>query len=104
MSRMRGAAIILGLFTRLGAFVNLISQLVAMLLVHLPNGFFLGERPGIEFTLVNAGSLAALLILGGGAISFDHLLHRKSDRLETRRTAARTGNSIRSVTVSPSSS
>ena len=81
-----GAALILGLFTRLGAAANLISQLVAMLLVHLPNGFFMGEQPGIEFTLVNAGALAALLVLGGGAISLDHLIHRRNDRLETRRT------------------
>ena len=85
-----GAAILLGFFTRFFAFVNLIVQLVGMLLVHLPNGFFLASQPGqgngIEFTLVNSGILLALVILGAGSISVDHLIHRRDNRLETRRT------------------
>ncbi|WP_373044923.1 DoxX family protein [Vulgatibacter sp.] len=83
-----GAGLILGFFTRLSALANFVVQLVALLVVHLPNGFFvLGPGgPGFEFNLVNVGSLLALLILGGGAISVDHLIHRKTHRLETRRT------------------
>lgn len=84
-----GAALILGLFTRVFALINLISQLTALLVVHLPQGFFISpERTGIEFTLVNSGGLLALLILGAGTISIDHLLRRRNDRLETRRMAS----------------
>jgi len=85
-----GAALILGFFTRLAAFGNFVVQFVALLVVHLPNGFFLnwantpGKGHGIEFNLVNLGSLFALMVLGGGAISVDHAMHRK-DRMETRR-------------------
>jgi putative oxidoreductase len=83
-----GAGLILGLFTRFWAFANLVVQVVALLFVHLPQGFFIGpERTGIEFTLVNSGVLAALVILGAGAISIDHIIHRRTGRLETRRTA-----------------
>lgn len=90
-----GAALILGFFTRLGAFANFVMQLVAMLVVHLPNGFFLNMSGapnvghGIEFNLVNLGALGALIVLGGGAISLDHAMHRKG-RLETHRTATPT--------------
>src|SRR5690606_1993229 len=51
-----GVALILGFFTRVGAFVNLVSQVVAMLVVHAPQGFFVTpERIGMEFTFVNTG-------------------------------------------------
>jgi putative oxidoreductase len=86
-----GAALILGFFTRFAAFANFVVQLVAMLVVHLPNGFFLNwsNTPnvghGIEFNLVNLGALLALIVLGGGAISLDHAMHSKG-RLQTHRT------------------
>jgi putative oxidoreductase len=78
-----GAALILGFFTRLAAFAAFVMQLVALLVVHLPNGFFMPN--GFEYNLVILGSLGALIVLGGGAISLDHALHRK-ERLETHRT------------------
>jgi putative oxidoreductase len=86
-----GAALIAGFFTRFAALANFVVQLVAMLVVHVPNGFFLnwtgeaGKGHGFEFNLVNLGALAALLVLGGGAISVDHAMHRKG-KLETHRT------------------
>jgi putative oxidoreductase len=52
-----GAALVLGLFTRLLAVPLAFSMLVATVTVHLPNGFF-SSGGGVEFTL--------LLIFSGG--------------------------------------
>lgn len=67
-----GAALVLGLLTRWAALALAIDMLVAMLVVHLPNGFFLPS--GIEFTLVLAAATLALAITGAGAYSLDALL------------------------------
>lgn len=81
-----GAALLAGLFTRLAALVLFLMQLVAMLVVHLPNGFFMGAEkgPGIELNLALLGGLGALLILGSGPTGVDAGIRRKN-RLETRR-------------------
>lgn len=86
-----GAGLLLGFFTRWCAFVIFCEQLVAMLLVHLPNGFFLASQPGqggngIEYSLVNLGVLSALFILGSGPIGIDPAIRRRK-RLETHRVA-----------------
>lgn len=89
-----GVALVIGLFTRLASFALFVTQLVAMLVVHLPNGFLLNWSldpaqggHGIEFNLVLLGSLLALMALGAGTISVDHLIHSRTGKLETRRTA-----------------
>lgn len=81
-----GAGLLLGLFTRLCALVVGGMQLVAMLVVHLPKGFFMGgpKGDGIEFNLALLGGLVALVILGSGAVGIDAALRQKN-RLETRR-------------------
>jgi putative oxidoreductase len=67
-----GSLILLGLLTRVGAFLILCVMLVAMLGVHLHSGFFLPN--GMEYTIALAGMCLALLIVGGGRASADYAL------------------------------
>ncbi|HEX8178626.1 MAG TPA: DoxX family protein [Pyrinomonadaceae bacterium] len=64
-----GILVLLGLLTRVGAFLILCVMLTAMLGVHLKGGFFLPA--GIEYTFALAGMCLALLIAGGGQASAD---------------------------------
>jgi putative oxidoreductase len=67
-----GIALALGLLTRIAGGLLAIDMLVAMLLVHLPQGFFLPR--GIEFVLVLFGASVALAGVGAGALSLDAAL------------------------------
>ena len=69
-----GILVLLGLFTRFGAFLIACVVLTAMLGVHWKNGFFLGEAPGIEFTMALLAMALALLITGGGQASADRMI------------------------------
>ncbi len=73
-----GALVLLGLFTRVGAFLIAATMLVAMFGVHWKGGFFLSREPGvtsgIEYTLALLGMSLALLIAGGGRLSVDEKL------------------------------
>jgi putative oxidoreductase len=65
-----GLAVIIGLLSRLAALGLAIDMLVAIFLVHLPNGFF-GQpnKPGFEFPLAMFGMALALLFTGPGRIA-----------------------------------
>jgi putative oxidoreductase len=63
-----GALVLLGLFTRLGAFVLACTMLTAVVGVHWGR-FFLPA--GFEFALALLGMSIALLIEGGGRASLD---------------------------------
>jgi putative oxidoreductase len=79
-----GIALVLGLLSRVAALGVLANMIVAMLLVHLPNGLFMnwglavkgtmaiGE--GYEFHLLVIAMSLAILINGGGAASVDAAL------------------------------
>ena len=70
-----GILILLGLFTRLGAFLLVCVMLTAMFAVHWKNGFFLNATaPGIEYTVALLGMTLALLIAGGGQASVDRMI------------------------------
>jgi putative oxidoreductase len=70
-----GALLVLGLFTRLGAFVIACTMLTAMFGVHWKGGFFLSNTPpGIEYTVALLGGALSLLISGGGQASFDRFI------------------------------
>jgi putative oxidoreductase len=66
-----GLLILLGLFTRLGAFLIVCVMLTAILGVLWPR-FFAPE--GMELAVAFLGMALALLILGGGQLSVDRLI------------------------------
>jgi len=74
-----GLGLIAGLLTRVAAFGIAVDMVVAVLTVHLPNGFFMnwgGEQKGegFEYHLLSIAITIALMIGGGGALSIDRAL------------------------------
>ena len=65
-----GLALILGIGTRIAGALLTITMLVAMLTVHLPNGFFASDN-GIELVLVLGAATLAFTITGAGNLSLD---------------------------------
>lgn len=74
-----GAALILGVLTRVAAALLSIDMLVALLAVHLKNGFFVPM--GVELVLTLWGGLIALVLSGSGALALDNLLFRRKGRI-----------------------
>jgi putative oxidoreductase len=64
-----GILLVIGLFTRVAAAGGAVVMLGAMLMVHLPAGFFLPD--GFEFVLVNFAIAVAIAMVGPGAYSLD---------------------------------
>jgi putative oxidoreductase len=72
-----GALLVVGLFTRAAAFIASGMTAVAYFMVHEPKGFM---------PIVNGGELAALycfvffylVFAGGGPISLDRIIHKKT--------------------------
>jgi putative oxidoreductase len=63
-----GVLILLGLLTRVGAFVIACTMITAIAGVHWPNFF---APPGIEYPMTILAACLALLIAGGGQLSVD---------------------------------
>jgi putative oxidoreductase len=68
-----GILLMLGLFTPLGAAMVLAAMIVAMVSVHLKNGFFAANN-GIEMAFLYAAAALGVAFTGGGAYSLDALL------------------------------
>lgn len=66
-----GLALIAGVLVRWASVLLAINMLVAILKVHLAQGFFLPA--GYEFALTLLGALVALMVLGAGPASVDRL-------------------------------
>ena len=78
-----GIGLLLGLLTRIAAFGITVNMLVAIFMVHLPNGFFMNwtgqqKGEGIEYHLLVLAITFALMMRGAGALSADALLAPKS--------------------------
>ena len=67
-----GAALVLGLLTRLAGLAIAIDMLGAILIFHRLHGFFIPM--GIEFVMMLCASGLALAALGAGPFSVDHAL------------------------------
>jgi putative oxidoreductase len=74
-----GLALISGLLTRLASLGLVSTMAVAILQVHLPNGFFAPK--GVEFPLSLLASTALLAITGAGELSIDRLVSRKVQKV-----------------------
>jgi putative oxidoreductase len=68
-----GAALIAGLLTRLVAIPLAIDMAVAIVLVHLPLGFFVADG-GFELAMLLLIGLVTLAFNGSGALALDCLL------------------------------
>ena len=79
-----GLALVVGLLTRLAALGLAADMLGAILMVHLPAGFFLPD--GYEFVLALLGAAATLVATGAGRWSVDAVLanRRRSGRFDSR--------------------
>jgi len=88
-----GVGLVLGLLGRVAAFGVFCNMAVAVLKVHLANGFFMNwegtqRGEGFEFHLLAMAILVAVMIAGSGACSLDRLLSRAGHRPPTHDTFA----------------
>ncbi len=78
-------ALMAGFLTRLAAFAVAVNMTVAILLVHLANGFFMNwdgnlKGEGFEYHLLAIGIGLALIVQGAGRWSLDALLATPSHK------------------------
>ena len=73
-----GAALFMGIATRLAALVNMSVILGAIVLVHSGEGLFSGNE-GLQFTLFVLFTLLLFVWKGAGKVSFDHYLKQSNE-------------------------
>lgn len=71
-----GILLILGLLTRLAAKSLVIVSLIALFMVHFPNGFFMSTG-GYEFILLLLAASVSLVLSGPGKWSLDRVVWKK---------------------------
>ncbi|HSZ63051.1 MAG TPA: DoxX family protein [Terriglobales bacterium] len=76
-----GLGLIVGLLTRIAALGIGVEMIVAVFMVHLPNGFFMNwmgtqKGEGFEYHLLAIAAAAALLLRGAGPFSVDRALSK----------------------------
>jgi putative oxidoreductase len=74
-----GLGLIVGALTRVAAFGISMNMIVAVLMVHLSNGFFMNwtgqqKGEGFEYHLLALAIAVLLMVKGGGAFSVDRAL------------------------------
>lgn len=72
-------ALAAGFFTRIAALAVAVDMLVAVLMVHMANGFFMNwfgnqKGEGFEYHLLAIGIAVALLVQGAGRLSVDQAI------------------------------
>lgn len=73
-----GLLLLLGLATRVGAFLTAFVSLVAMLSVHISKGFFMSTG-GYEYILILLVASAVVMIEGSGPMALDKFLKGKNN-------------------------
>ena len=74
-----GLMVLLGIFTRLGAALIAIDMAVALVTVHLPQGFFIaGGKVGFEYVFALLLMALYLVINGAGGLSLDRVIREKA--------------------------
>jgi putative oxidoreductase len=76
-----GLGLILGLLARIGAFGIVVNMLVAILTVHLANGFFMNwagakKGEGFEYHILAIAIGLVIIVKGAGAYSLDGAIER----------------------------
>jgi putative oxidoreductase len=71
-----GLLLVLGLLTRVAAVMVFVLMMVAVFMVHLPNGFF-WLKAGYEYPLLWAVLALAIAIRGGGQCSLDRKIGKE---------------------------
>lgn len=84
-----GAALIVGVFTRVFGMLLAVDMIVALVVVHLPNGFFAANN-GVELVLVLGAASLGLVLTGAGALALDSVLpiERRLATVQVPRTTA----------------
>jgi putative oxidoreductase len=91
-----GIGLLLGLLTRIAAFGIAVNMIVAVFLVHLPNGLFMNwvgtqRGEGFEFHILAIALAAILIARGAGAWSLDRVLLRAHDAARLPQRSKRDG-------------
>ncbi len=74
-----------GLLTRLSAFGTAVTMIVAVLTVHISNGFFMNwsgqaAGEGFEYHILYLAIVLVLLVKGGGSYSLDKLISSRAGK------------------------
>ena len=72
-----GAALIAGLFTHWAAKLTAVVAILALVLVHMNNGFLV-QGNGYEFILLLFAATISLMVTGAGRYSLDHYLFNRN--------------------------
>jgi putative oxidoreductase len=81
-----GLGLLLGFLGRVAAFGIAVNMLVAIVKVHVANGFFMNwtgqqKGEGFEYHLLVLGITTAVMLHGSGAWSVDHAISRRSSHV-----------------------
>ncbi|MCX6023316.1 MAG: DoxX family protein [Chloroflexi bacterium] len=71
-----GAALTAGALTRAAALLLALDMLTATVLLHLPNGFYVGNN-GVEFTLLLFVACFTFIVIGPGDFSVDGMRSKR---------------------------